>query len=112
MSGLTELGAGAANDLDRMLQGRLARYADRPAADRIDGDVPEAGAWRGDSGRKFVECPAVVRVSATIFEAAKVRIAHQANVAGMGALDDDDVIFVEVLTLVNEFHGGSEGRFC
>ena len=51
-------------------------------------------------------------MAAAIFEAAKVRIAHQANIAGLRAFDDDNVSLVEVLTLVDEFHGVSpEGLF-
>ena len=50
----------------------------------------------------------MIGVAATIFKAAKVRIAHQADVARLGALDDDYVVFVEVLALVNKFHGVSK----
>ena len=113
MSGLAEFGAGAAHDLDRRLEARLAGHADCPAGHGINGDVPEAGAGCRDSGREILECAAVVRMTATIFKTAEVCIAHQANVARLGALDDDDVVFVEVLALVNELHVGSKkGAFA
>jgi hypothetical protein len=44
-------------------------------------------------------------VTAAVFKAAEVGITHQADVAELGALDDDHVVFVEVLALVYEFHG-------
>ena len=47
---------------------------------------------------------AVIGVSTAILEAAEVGIAHQANVAGLRALDLDDVVFVEVFALVYKFH--------
>jgi hypothetical protein len=72
----------------------------------IDGDVPETGAWRGDLGRKPVKRTAMIGVPTTIFEAAKIRIVHQANIAGLRAFDDDKVVLVEMLTLVYEFHDG------
>ena len=110
MSGLAEFGAGATHDLDRRLEAWLAGHANRPAGNGINGDVPEAGAGCRDSGREILECAAVVGVTATIFEAAKMCVAHQANIAGLRALDDDNVVFVKVLALVNKFHGGSKGR--
>ena len=91
-----------------MGQVRLARDADGTAADGVDGDIPEASAGHGDLRREGVEGTAVVGVATTVLEAAKVRIAHQADVARLGALNDDDVVFVEVLALVNKFHGVSK----
>ena len=108
MSGLAEFGAGAAHDLDRRLEARLAGHADCPAGHSINGDVPEAGAGCSDSGREILELATVVGVTAAIFETAKVCVAHQADIAGLGALDDDDVVFVQVLALVNKLHGGSK----
>ena len=87
-----------------MLEGRLASHADGFARYRIDRDVPEAAAGYGDARRERIEGTTVVGVPASVFETAKVRVVHQANVAGLRALDDDDVIFVEVLTLVYVFH--------
>jgi hypothetical protein len=49
-------------------------------------------------------------VTPAIFEAAEIRVAHQADVAELGALDDDHVVFVEVLALVYEFHGCLRGQ--
>jgi hypothetical protein len=43
-------------------------------------------------------------MAAAILEAAEIRIVHQANIAGLRALDDDDVAFFEMLTLVYELH--------
>ncbi|MCY1188587.1 hypothetical protein D9M73_297150 [compost metagenome] len=49
-----------------------------------------------------------------ILEAAEVGVVHQADVAALGTLDDDDVVFVEVFALVYEFHvalrNGSLGK--
>jgi hypothetical protein len=54
----------------------------------------------------------MVSVPAAIFEAAEIGVVHQADVAGLGALDDDDVVFVEVLALVDKFHEAPpEGLF-
>lgn len=52
----------------------------------------------------------MVSVAAAVLEAAKVRIAHQANIAGLRAFDDDNVSLVEVLALVDEFHEGVSRR--
>jgi hypothetical protein len=46
----------------------------------------------------------VVGVPAAILEAAEVGIAHQANIAGLRALDHDNVVFIEVFALVYKFH--------
>jgi len=94
-----------------MSQGRFTGHADRPAVDRVDGDVPETGARRGDAGRKGVERATVVGMTAAILEAAEVGVVHQADVAHLGALDDDDVVFVEVLALVYKFHGRLQKGF-
>jgi hypothetical protein len=51
----------------------------------------------------------VVGVASAVLETAKVGIAHEADVAGVGALDHHDVAFVEVLALVDEFHGNPIG---
>ena len=45
----------------------------------------------------------MIGVAATVFEAAKVRIAHQADIAGLRALDNDFVIFIQMFALVDEF---------
>ena len=106
-----EFGAGAADDLDRVGQVRFARDADGATADGVDGDVPETGARRGDARRKLVESAAVVGVASAILERAEVGVVHQSDVAGLRALDDDNVVFVEVLALVNEFHGRLQKGF-
>jgi hypothetical protein len=46
----------------------------------------------------------MVAVAAAILEAAEVGIAHQADVAGLRYLDDDDVVLIQVFALVYEFH--------
>ncbi|MNG84935.1 hypothetical protein D3C76_786090 [compost metagenome] len=43
-------------------------------------------------------------MTAAVLEAAEVGVVHQADVAALGALDDDDIVLVEVLALVYEFH--------
>jgi hypothetical protein len=54
----------------------------------------------------------MVSVTATILEAAEIGVVHQADVAHLRALDDDDVVFVEVLALVDKFHEAPpEGLF-
>jgi hypothetical protein len=106
--GLAEFGAGATYDFNGRLEARLAGYADGAGGDGINGDIPETGARRSDASREILESTAMVGVTATIFEAAKVCIAHQANIAGLGALDDDNIVFVKVLALVNKFHGCSK----
>jgi hypothetical protein len=51
-------------------------------------------------------------VTTAILEAAEVGVVHQADVAHLGALDDDDVVFIEVLALVDKFHEAPpEGLF-
>ena len=87
-----------------MLERRFARHADGAAGHGVDGDIPEATAGHSDLCRKAVERTAVVGMPAAILEAAEVGITHQANVAGLRALDHDDIVFVEVLALVYEFH--------
>src|SRR3989338_5518847 len=87
-----------------MLERRLVCDADGFARDRVDGDVPETTARYSDLGREGIERAAVVGVSAAILEAAEVGIAHQANVAGLRALDHDNVVFIEVFALVYKFH--------
>lgn len=52
----------------------------------------------------------MIGVSTAIFEAAKIRIVHQTNIAGLRALDNDQVVLVEMLTLVYEFHDGLRMR--
>ena len=95
-----------------MSQGRFAGHADGPVADRVDRDVPETGTRCSNSRRESVKRSAVIRMTAAIFEAAKVGVVHQADVAGLGALNDDDVVFVEVLALVDKFHEAPpEGLF-
>jgi hypothetical protein len=47
----------------------------------------------------------VVSVTATIFETAEISVTHQAYIAELRAFDDDEIVFVEVLALVYEFHG-------
>jgi hypothetical protein len=104
--------AGAADDFDRVRQGRFTGHADRPAVDRIDGDVPETGAWRRDACREGVERTAVIGVATAIFEAAEVGVVHQTDVAHLGALNDDDIVLIEVLALMDKFHGAPpEGLF-
>jgi hypothetical protein len=103
--------AGTPDDFDLVRQGRLARDADGAAIDGVDGNVPETGARCGDPGWERVERTAMVTVPAAILETAKVGIAHQADVAGLGALDDNDIVFVEVLALVDEFHGRLQKGF-
>jgi hypothetical protein len=49
-------------------------------------------------------------VPAAVLEAAEIRVAHEADVAELGALDDDHVVFIEVLALVYEFHGCLRGQ--
>ena len=95
-----------------MLQRRLARHADGLAAHGVDRDIPETAARHSDLGREGVEGTAVVGMSSAILEAAKVRVAHQTNIAGLRALDHDDVVFIEVLTLVYEFHLLSQAAFA
>src|SRR5690606_4502247 len=46
----------------------------------------------------------VVAVATAVFEAAEVGITHQADVAGLRAVNHDDVVFVEVFALVYVFH--------
>ncbi|MNY39221.1 hypothetical protein D3C86_1738970 [compost metagenome] len=89
-----------------MLERRFARHADRLAGHGIDGDIPEAAAGYGDFRRKGIESTAVVGVPTAILEAAEIRVAHQADVAGLRALDHDHVVFVEVFALVYVFHRG------
>jgi hypothetical protein len=43
-------------------------------------------------------------VPAAILEAAEIRVAHQADIAGLRALDHDYVVFIEVFALVYVFH--------
>jgi hypothetical protein len=50
-------------------------------------------------------------VASAVLEGAEVGVVHQTDVAGLRALDDDDVVFVEVLALVNEFHGRLQKGF-
>jgi hypothetical protein len=51
-------------------------------------------------------------VAAAIFEAAEIGVVHQTDVAHLRALNDDDVVFVEVLALVDKFHEAPpEGLF-
>ena len=64
----------------------------------------ETRAWRDDLRWKTVERTAVVCVPAAILEAAKVRVVHQTNIAGLRTLDNDDVTFFKVLALVYELH--------
>ena len=104
-SALNNSPAGAPYNLDRVLEIGFARYADRPARYRIEGDIPEAAAGDDDSGRKLLEGAAVINVTPSILETAKTGVGHQPDVARVRALDDDDVTFVQVLALVNEFHG-------
>jgi pyridoxal biosynthesis lyase PdxS len=47
----------------------------------------------------------VIGVTAAILETAKIRIAHQTDITSLRAFDDDNVALVEVLTLMDEFHG-------
>ncbi|CAI8922772.1 hypothetical protein EMIT0P100_30044 [Pseudomonas sp. IT-P100] len=95
-----------------MSQGRFAGYADRPTVDGVDGDVPETGTRCSYAGREGVESTAMVSVTAAILEAAEIGVVHQADVAHLGALDDDDVVFIEVLALVDKFHEAPpEGLF-
>jgi hypothetical protein len=53
----------------------------------------------------------MVSVPSAILETAEVRVVHQANVARLGAFDDDNVVFIEVLALVDEFHGRLQKGF-
>lgn len=87
-----------------MAEGRLACHRDRAGRHRINGDVPEAGAGHGDLGRKALEVTTVVGVPAAVLEAAEIGVVHQADVAALGAFDDDHVVLVQVLALVYEFH--------
>jgi hypothetical protein len=81
------------------------------AAGGVDGDVPEAGAGRDNLRREAIKRAAVVGVTTAVLEAAKIRVVHQADVTELGALDDDNVVFVEVLALVDKFHDVSEKAF-
>ncbi|MNP59708.1 hypothetical protein D3C76_1547250 [compost metagenome] len=94
-----------------MREGGLARPGGWPSAGGIDGDVPETGAGGSDLGRKGIERAAMIGMPAAIFETAEVGIAHQANVAALGAFDDNNVIFIEVLALVYEFHVNLRNAF-
>lgn len=91
---LAQLARRATQDFDRVLQRRFARDADGFARNGVEGDVPEAGARYCELGREGIKRAAVISVSAAVFEAAKVRIAHHADVAGLRRLDDDDVVFI------------------
>mgnify|MGYP001611248628 CR=1 FL=1 len=95
---------GPSNDPDRVTEVRFARHADGAPGDRIDGDVPEAGTRHDDFRREFIERPTMVGVSTAVLETAEIGIVHQADVAGLRAFDDDDVVLVEVLALVYELH--------
>jgi hypothetical protein len=54
----------------------------------------------------------VIGVTATILEAAEVGVVHQTDVAHLGALNDDNVVFIEVLALMDKFHEAPpEGLF-
>jgi hypothetical protein len=47
----------------------------------------------------------MVSVPATVLEAAEIGVVHQADVTHLGAFDDHDIVLVEVLALMDEFHG-------
>jgi hypothetical protein len=94
-----------------MLHARFARYADGTAGHGVEGNIPVTAAGYGDFRRKLVERAAMVGVAAAVLETAKVSIVHQANIAGLGALDNDEIILVEVFALVDEFHQVSERLF-
>src|SRR5690606_763022 len=101
---LTQLRGRVAYDLDAMGQRRFAGHADGTTRYGVDGDVPETGVGDFYLCRKLVERTAVVGMTSAISEAAKVLVVHQANIAGLRALDDHIVIFIEVFALVNELH--------
>lgn len=87
-----------------MLERGLTGDANGLAAHRIDGDIPEAAAWHSDLRGEGVERAAVIGMPAAIFEATEIGITHKANVAGLRALDHDNVVFVKVFALVYKFH--------
>src|SRR5690606_36256587 len=89
----------------------LLRYADRLAADGVQGDVPEPGAGHADARRELHESATVVGVPPAVAEAAKVGVVHEPNVARLGRLDDHQIVFVEVFAPVDEFHGLREGSY-
>jgi hypothetical protein len=95
----------APNNLDRVLEIRLARHTDGSLRDSVDGDIPEAGAGHHDLCRELVERPAVIAVASAILETAKAGVVHEPNVAGVGAFYDDKIALVKVLALVNVLHG-------
>ena len=82
----------------------LVRQTHGLATHGINGDIPEAGTGHGDFHRKSIEGTAVVVVPAAVLETAEIRIAHQADIAGLRAVDDDQIVFIEMLALVNELH--------
>src|SRR5690606_35566435 len=94
----------APHDLDRIIHLRLARHADGLGRHGVQGDVPESATGYGDLRRETIERAAMVSMPPAVLEAAKVRIVHQANVAGLRALDNDQIVFVQMLALVYEFH--------
>ncbi|MDF5813570.1 hypothetical protein P4118_24645 [Pseudomonas aeruginosa] len=47
----------------------------------------------------------MVAMLPAILETAEIGVVHQADIALLRALDDHDVVFVEVFALVDEFHG-------
>src|SRR5690606_26105751 len=79
----------AADDLDAVLQLRLAGNADRPLGDGVQGDVPEAAGRHADLRREADEGAAVVAVPPAVAERSEVGVVHQADIAGLRALDDD-----------------------
>ena len=46
----------------------------------------------------------MISVTTTIFKTAEVRVAHKTDIAGLRALDNDFVIFIQMFALVDEFH--------
>jgi len=43
-------------------------------------------------------------MATAVLETAEIGVVHQTDVAGLGRLDDDDVVFIQVFALVDEFH--------
>ena len=102
--GLSQFRRRTTDDLDLVAEGRLAGQRDRSRGDGIEGDVPETGARHGDLRREPVERPAMISMSAAVLETAEVGVVHQADIAALGTLDHNDIVFVEVFALVYEFH--------
>ena len=99
-------GSRAADYFDGVRERRLASTVSvHLASSGIDGDVPEPGAGHSDFCWELIKCAAVIGVAATVLERAEIRVVHQADITELRTLDDDQIVFIEVLALVYEFHG-------